>query len=130
DTARLGSQSFLFSDDIILETTNQDIRWDRGDRRLRFKRFYINTRENLIEIDSCYLSGSKKDVNTGSFNVLIDSVKLINPNFQALYMTDNLQVDSIFCFTPRLKLELVLKKNGEDKQSSREILERTLQNLT
>ena len=95
DTARLGAQPFLFSDDIILQTNNQDITWDRGDRRLRFKRLYINTRENLIEIDSCYISGSKKDVNTGSFTVFIDSVKLVNPNFQALYLADNLEVDSI-----------------------------------
>lgn len=130
DTTRLDEQPFLFSDNIILQTNNQDISWDNGDRRLRFSRFYINTKENLIEIDSCYISGAKKDINGGSFTILVDSLKLINPNFQALYQSDNLQVDSIYCFNPKLNLQLVLKDNDIKKKNSRQVLENILQNLT
>ena len=70
DTAKKKEEGkFLFTDNIELRTSNQDISFPGGVHRLAFSRFRINIREKVFEIDSCTISEIKSNRNNPGFSV-------------------------------------------------------------
>lgn len=106
----------LFSDQIVLRTRDQDITFPDGLHRLSFSRFRINIRKQLIEFDSCTISGQKKDNNKSSFSVFFDTLKLINLDFKSLYQTELIKADSVYCLNPKFQISLEAKSRQQRRE--------------
>lgn len=108
---------FLFSDQMVFRTHNQDIIFPDGNHRLAFSGFRINIRNQLIEIDSCFLSGSNPERSKSSFAIFFDTLKLVNFDFNALYLEELIKADSVYCLNPDFKIQLEpVNKEGPRKQ--------------
>lgn len=106
---------FLFSDQMVFRTRNQDITFPDGNHRLAFSRFRINIRKQLIEIDSCTLSGRRADSSRSAFSVFFDTLMLANVDFKALYEKELIKADSVYCLNPRFKITLEPKNKSRGK---------------
>ncbi len=120
---------FLFSDQMVFRTRNQNILFPDGKHQLAFSRFRINIRKKIIEIDSCTLSGKKTDSTHAGFNVFLDRLKLINVDFNALYQKELIKADTVFCDNPNFKFELDIK-NKTGKNTNLPGLDKIIQQLT
>ena len=106
------ADDFPDSDKLVFWSKNQDITFPDGNHRLAFSRFRIKIRKRLIEIDSCTLIG-KKDINSKSgFSLFLDTLKLTNVDFKALYEQDLIKADSVYCLNPKFKIQLELKSKN------------------
>jgi hypothetical protein len=110
DTA-LQNKNLFLSDQMVFRTRNQDIIFPDGRHRLAFSRFRINIRRKLIEIDSCTLSGKRRINGRSGFTIFLDTLKLVNVDFKALYEKELIKADSVFCQNPDFKIEFALKEN-------------------
>jgi len=107
----------IYSDQMVFRTRNQDIIFPDGNHRLIFKRFRVNIRKRLIEIDSCRISGRKLGSSTAGFSVFFDTLKLTNFDFTALYQNELIKADSVYCINPDFKIVLESKtKTRAQKQ--------------
>lgn len=99
-------EKVLFSDQIFLTTSNQDIVFPDGLHRLAFKDFRINVKNQLIEFDSCTISGQKPGNSRSNFIVFFDTLRLVNLDFKALYQSELIKADSVYCLNPDFKITL------------------------
>src|SRR6185503_336700 len=108
---------FPDSDKLVFWTKNQDITFPDGNHRLAFSRFRIKIKKRLIEIDSCTLIGKKDRNSESGFTLFLDTLKLTNVDFKALYEQDLIKADSVYCLNPKFKIQLELKSKvaGERK---------------
>lgn len=110
DSARSANQQkILFSDNIALQTTHQDISFPDGRHRLSFSNFRINLQHRLAEFDSCTISARKGDSDSSSFSVFFDKLKMTNIDFDTLYHAEVIKADSVYCVNPQFKLDVNLK---------------------
>ncbi len=105
-----GEQKILFSDNVALHTTNQDIVFPDGRHRLSFSNFRINILKRLVEFDSCTILATKGDSSKSSFRIFFDKLMLTNIDFDTLYHSEVIKADSVYCINPRFRLDVDLKK--------------------
>lgn len=111
DTNKLtGKQKILFSDNVSLQTHDQDIFFPDGRHRLSFSNFRINILKRMVEFDSCTIAASKADSARNSFSVFFDKLRLTNIDFDTLYQKEVIKADSVYCINPRFKLDVILQK--------------------
>lgn len=110
------TENLFFSDQMVFRTRNQDILFPDGKHRLAFSRFRINIRRKLIEIDSCTLSGKRRINGRSGFNIFLDTLKLINVDFKALYEKDLIKADSVFCRNPDFNIQLATREKQTRKK--------------
>ncbi len=115
DTTR-SKENLFFSDQMVFRTRDQDILFPDGRHRLAFSRFRINIRKELIEIDSCTLSGKRTVNGRSGFNIFLDTLKLVNVDFKALYEKELIKADSVFCRNPDFKIQLALREKQTGKK--------------
>ena len=128
-TSSTGKRKFLFGDNIVLRTRNQNILFPDGRHRLSFSRFRINERKKLVEFDSCTVAATKGDSSAASFNVFFDALLMTNIDFDTLYRHDVIKADSVYCVNPRFDLTVELKKkNGNNRAVPK--LDKIIQQLT
>ena len=106
-------EKVLFSDQIVLYTTNQDIAFPDGSHRLAFSKFRINVKDQLIEFDSCTISGKKPGNGKSGFSVFFDTLRLVNLDFKALYEAELVKADSVYCLNPKFNITLGEKERTE-----------------
>ncbi|HET9746120.1 MAG TPA: hypothetical protein VFP97_10420 [Chitinophagaceae bacterium] len=106
------AEDFPDSDKLVFWTKNQDITFPDGNHRLAFSRFRIKIKKRLIEIDSCTLIGKKDGNSQSGFSLFLDTLKLTNVDFKALYEQDLIKADSVYCLNPNFKIQLELKNRG------------------
>lgn len=102
-------EDFPDSDKLVFWTKNQDITFPDGNHRLAFSRFRIKIKKRLIEIDSCTLIGKKDGNSQSGFSLFLDTLKLTNVDFKALYEHELIKADSVYCLNPNFKIQLELK---------------------
>jgi hypothetical protein len=130
DTNKLtGHQKILFSDNVALQTHNQDIHFPDGRHRLTFSNFRINLLKKLVEFDSCTISAGKGDSSRSSFKIFFDRLQLTNIDFDTLYQKEIIKADSVYCINPRFRLDVELDKKGEGKFETPK-LDELIQQLT
>src|SRR6185436_12787998 len=108
---------FPDSDKLVFWSKNQDITFPDGNHRLAFSRFRIKIKKRLIEIDSCTLIGKKDTSSQSGFTLFLDTLKLTNVDFKALYEQNLIKADSVYCLNPKFKIQLELKsKNAGERK--------------
>lgn len=105
----------LFSDNVVLRSTNQDILFPDGRHRLSFSSFRINLQNKLVQFDSCTIAAIKTGSNNASFNVFFDVLKLTNIDFDTLYKAEVIKADSVYCINPKFNLEVEVGKKTDNK---------------
>ncbi len=100
----------LFSDNVALQTHNQDITFPDGRHKLSFSNFRINLSKKLVEFDSCTISATKGDSSNSSFTIFFDKLLLTNIDFDTLYQKEVIKADSVYCINPRFRLDVELEK--------------------
>lgn len=118
----------LFSDNLALQTTHQDIFFPDGRHRLSFSNFRINLQHKLAEFDSCTITANKGDSGNNSFTVFFDKLKMTNIDFDTLYRSELIKADSVYCINPRFALNVNLKDNEPTVNTPR--LDELVQQLT
>ncbi|HZI52701.1 MAG TPA: hypothetical protein VFD56_03315, partial [Chitinophagaceae bacterium] len=111
DTTKLANeQKILFSDNVALHTTNQNILFPDGRHRLSFSNFRINILNKFVEFDSCTIMATKGDSAKNSFRVFFDKLQMTNIDFSTLYHKEIIKADSVYCINPRFRLDVDLPK--------------------
>lgn len=113
---RTGSDSTgkaLATGDILLETGSQDIRFPDGVHGLRFARMHLDTRSGLVGLDSCFVYGRRSDSNRAEFDILFDSLRIVNADLGLMAEKDIVKADSALCFHPRIRFSLELRNSPE-----------------
>lgn len=124
-----GKEKLLFSDNVVLRSTNQNIIFPDGRHRLGFSRFRINLQRKLVEFDSCTIEATKKDSAGSSFKVFFDALLLTNIDFDTLYRTEVIKADSVYCVNPKFTLDVELGKSKGAKKNPPK-LEKIIEQLT
>lgn len=109
------AEDFPDSDKMVFWTKNQDITFPDGNHRLAFSRFRIKIKKRIIEIDSCTMIGKKDKDSKSGFNLFLDTLKLTNVDFKALYENDLIKADSVYCKDPKFRLDLELTSKSGTK---------------
>ena len=125
----VNKEKFLFSDQMLFRTRHQDILFPDGNHRLAFSRFRINIRRKFIQIDSCTLIGKKPGDNSSEFKIFLDTLRLINVDFKALYEKELIKADTVYCRNPIFNIKLELSKNASAKNKLPD-LDTLIQQLT
>ena len=111
DTTKQGiDQKILFSDNVALQTTHQNILFPDGRHRLSFSNFRINILKRLVEFDSCTVMATKGDSAKNSFSIFFDKLLMTNIDFMTLYRNEVIKADSVYCINPRFRLDVDLEK--------------------
>ena len=105
-------QKILFSDNVILHTSNQHILFPDGRHRLSFRNFRINLLNRFVEFDSCTVVATRDDSSGNSFQVFFDKLKMTNIDFSTLYHNEIIKADSVYCINPRFTLDVKLNKSN------------------
>jgi hypothetical protein len=115
--ADTSQHTFFGTDQMVFKTHDQNITFPDRKHRLAFSRFRINIRKKLIEIDSCTLTGRKPGTDRARFSIFLDTVKLINVDFNTLYHQQIIKADSLYCRNPDLKIDIQLRNQQSGKKS-------------
>ncbi|HET6995577.1 MAG TPA: hypothetical protein VFI06_11380, partial [Chitinophagaceae bacterium] len=128
-SSETGRTKILFSDNVALNTHDQDILFADGRHRLSFSRFHINILDKMVLFDSCTISAIKGDSTRTSFSVFFDKLRLTNIDFDTLYQKEVIKADSVYCVNPQFRLDVELDKKGGKKQAPPR-LDELIQQLT
>ncbi len=109
------NERVFFTDEIVLQSSNQDIVFPDGFHGLRFSKFKLNTRTNIIEIDSCYIYGNRTNSYKGEFGIFFDTLRLLNPDLNALSKRNLIKVDSAVCINPNINFSFDVKNTGNER---------------
>ena len=105
-----GQQKILFSDNVSLHTSYQDILFPDGRHKLSFRNFRVNVLNRLAEFDSCTISATRGDSSNNNFQIFFDKLRMTNIDFDTLYHAEVIKADSVYCINPRFKLDIDLQK--------------------
>lgn len=130
DTAQLAQKDkILFSDNIVLKSTDQHIIFPDGRHSLSYKKFRINLKKQLVQFDSCTIAENRKDSAGSSFRVFFDSLLLTHIDFDTLYKSELIKADSVYCINPAFSLFVELGSRNS-KRAAAPKLENIIEQLT
>lgn len=129
DSSNTGAkEKILFSDNIVLRSHQQSILFPDGRHRLSFSKFRINLEKKLVEFDSCTIAATRTDSSNASFDVFFDALYLTNIDFDALYNSEIIKADSVYCINPKFNLHVETGKKKGNKGPPK--LENIIKQLT
>lgn len=130
DSSKFSSkEKLLFSENVVLLSTDQNIIFPDGRHSLSFSRFRINLKNKLVEFDSCTITATKADSSSASFKVFFDALLLTNIDFDTLYKAEVIKADSVYCVNPKFDLDVTVGKKRDSKKPPPK-LENIIQQLT
>ena len=112
---RPGDNRFLFADRILLDVFNQDIALLDGLHGVKFKRFRLNTENQTIKLDSCYIYGKQADSTKGMFTSFVDTLRISKLDLNLLANNDILKMDSALCINPTVTFQIPLNEKRKTK---------------
>ncbi|MCB9056263.1 MAG: hypothetical protein H6549_10425 [Chitinophagales bacterium] len=122
-------EELLFSDNITVQCSNQEISFPDGRHKLKFNNFNINLREQHVEFKDCMITGEKTDSNSTYFSVFFEKLRLSNVDFDTLYRSEVIKADTVFCLSPRFTLKAYLDQ-AKDSAVARPRLDNIIQQMT
>jgi len=125
-----GSDRFLHSDRIRLQTDHQAIRLPDGRRSLHFARFSLDSRERHITADSLAFEGAGLQGAVTSFHIGLERIDILGADFRGLSLDDVIRADSALCLRPELRLRLTLKgRPSKRSEASKKALQKSFTDL-
>jgi hypothetical protein len=91
---------------VDLRTTNQSIDLPGGRHRISFKNFQLELFKQRIQLDSCTLSAIATDSSKSSYNIYFDKLFLVGVDFAAMYRSNLIKADSVYCESPLFNINL------------------------
>jgi hypothetical protein len=91
---------------VDLRTTNQSIDLPGGRHRISFKNFQLELFKQRIQLDSCTLSAIATDSSKSSYNIYFDKLFLVGVDFGAMYRSNLIKADSVYCESPLFNINL------------------------
>ena len=112
-------QSLQFTDEIAIQTSNQDMVFPGGKHFLSFKNFRVTLRDQRVEFDSCTYRSIGEDTAGTSANIFFDKLKLTGIDFDAFYSSELVKADSVYCLNPDVFLDIrtATNKDKSDNQA-------------
>ncbi|MCE2835137.1 MAG: hypothetical protein LW694_12250 [Chitinophagaceae bacterium] len=104
---------FLHSDRLQVETGRQSIQLPDGRHALSYRRFRLDTRDNLIYLDSCRLTDRRDALSTARFDLQIDTLLFRNLDLARLADENMLKADSLACLGPDIRLAFEISSKTE-----------------
>lgn len=123
-----GNEKIFFSDNVVLKSRDQDIRFPNGRHRLSYRKFRINIEHKIVEFDSCTIASIKTDSTAAAFSIFFDALTLTNIDFDTLYRAEVIKADSVYCINPRFTLDIDLDKRKKRRKPPK--LDEIIQQLT
>ena len=108
-------QQLQFTDEIAIETSNQNIIFPGGTNFLSFKNFKVTLRDQKVTFDSCTYRSIKGDSSRTAANIFFDELKLTGIDFNAFYSSELIKADSVFCLNPDVFLDVDAVENKQAK---------------
>lgn len=119
----------FFSENVTLNTKNQEITFPDGRHMLAFRAFEINLKNRRVSFDSCTITGNKTDSNKAAFSVFFDKLQLANIDFDTLYKSEVIKADTVICENPTFTIRVNLGTR-KDSAQRRPKLETLIEQLT
>lgn len=114
---------------LELQTGKQDITFPEGNYRLKYSSLEISSKNNTITIDSLSIEGKSNDTSYGALEAGFSRLKLINTDFKAIYESNKIKVDSIYCIDPVVRLKIDVTKNDKEKIDEERSIEKNIAGL-
>lgn len=109
---------FELTDEIAVQTHDQNIALPGGKHFISFKNFRITLKDRRVEFDSCLFRITKTDDAPTGANVFFDNLKVTNIDFDSFYNDELIKADSVFCLNPHIFLDIHSKqKNQRNKDT-------------
>lgn len=105
-TSRKSKDKILFTDNIAVQTSDQNIVFPGGRHFLSFKNFKVNLQNQRVEFDSCTVRSIKGDSSKSSFRIYFDKLQMTRINFDTLYNAEVIKADSVFCTNPDILFDV------------------------
>jgi hypothetical protein len=121
--ARRSRKQMAFTDDIAVQSTNQNIVFPDGRHFLAFKDFRFNLKNKRVEFDSCTIRANKGDSSKTDFRIFFERLQMTNINFDTLYQAEVIQADSVFSANPKIVFNVDgdVKTGRKDKKKIQNI---------
>lgn len=114
---RTADNRFLFADRILFEVFNQDILFSDGFHGIKFKQFSLNTGNQTIELDSCYIYRKQSALSDGEYSSFVDTVRISKLDLNLLVKNDILKMDSALCINPDVNFLIPLKAKRKSNKT-------------
>ncbi len=96
---------YLDENDILFSSSNQDITFTDGIHKLFFKKLVITHGKNII-LDSCSIVALPGEISRNSYTIGFKKLALIGVDFDALYRSNIIKADSVYCEGPAINIHL------------------------
>ena len=107
---------FLYSDNVVLRVTDQNITFPDGVHHMSFKNLLINVGNKQVQLDSCWLRAENRS-DKNAFRIFFDVLKMTNLDFASLYRKSLIKADSVYIDNPDINLTLEIKQKREGQKS-------------
>ncbi len=96
-------ENYLNNNNILFTSANQDINFTDGIHKISFKRLVLQNAKNII-LDSCTIVALPTWDSRNSFQIHFKKLALIGVDFKALYQSNHIKADSVYCQFPIVDL--------------------------
>jgi hypothetical protein len=96
-------ENYFNNNNILFTSSNQDINFTDGVHKISFKSLVLQNAENII-LDSCTIIASPTGESKHSFKIHFKKLALIGVDFEALYQSNHIKADSVYCQFPIVDL--------------------------
>ena len=100
-----GDGKYLDNNNIMFSSSNQDITLTDGIHKLLFKRLIIQKARDIL-LDSCTIIALPTKESHSSYNIHFKRLALIGVDFNALYRSNLIKADSVYCQNPVTDLNI------------------------
>ena len=130
-TEKRSRKKIAFTDDIAVQTSDQNIAFPGGKHFLSFKNFKVSLSDQRVVFDSCTIRGIKGDSSKTAFRIFFDELQMTKINFDTLYTAEVIQADSVFCINPDIFFDVdgdqvIAKRDRKKIQNVDELVQQLL----
>lgn len=116
------SDRIFFTDNIQFDSYNQDLELKDGLNSLHYKHLSISSGNKFLKLDSCHFSINNGTASNSKFDVSLDSISVLNVDYNLLLKDGLLKLDSAVCYNPKINMQLELAEKKKKSNLLRDSL--------
>ncbi len=101
----------LFTDNIQFDAYNQHLVLKDGNGSVDYKHLSISSGNKYLKLDSCHFSMSNGNETGNKFDIQLDSIHIVNVDYDMLLKDGLLMLDTAICYKPKINLQIELAEN-------------------